>query len=190
MTYLLISDYIHKEKTVPKKVCKKVINITQSCEWTKHFWTDNYGNRVDVPSQEELEILHAKEEFESLLVPFIGEAIGKYCDKYSQYEISKGWNITSFSSIRLNRYREGTLMMPHVDHIKSLFDGKNKGIPILSIVGCLNDDYEGGELVFFEDHKVRLNCGDIVIFPSCFLFPHRVSTVTKGVRHSFVSWAW
>jgi hypothetical protein len=190
MTSLLISDYIHKEKNVPEEVCKKVIDITRLQEWTKHVWNDEYGSRVDVPNQKELEVLYAREEFESLLIPFVVEAIGKYCDKYSQYGTGNGWNITSFNPIRLNKYGKGTLMLPHVDHIKSMFDGKNKGIPVLSVVGCLNDDYEGGELVFFENHKIKLNCGDIVVFPSCFLFPHQVSTVTKGVRYSFVSWAW
>ena len=30
----------------------------------------------------------------------------------------------------------------HADHIHSMFDGEKKGIPILSVLGVLNDDYE------------------------------------------------
>ena len=81
-------------------------------------------------------------------------------------------------------------MRMHHDHIHSLFDGKERGIPVLSFVGNLNDDYEGGNLVFFGDYAVPLRAGDIVMFPSNFIYPHQVDEVTKSVRYSFVSWAW
>ena len=40
-------------------------------------------------------------------------------------------------------------MAEHCDHISSLFDGQIKGIPMLSVVGQLNDNFEGGEFVMF-----------------------------------------
>ena len=57
-------------------------------------------------------------------------------------------------------------MRKHSDHIKSLFEGDVRGIPVLSIIINFNDDYEGGDLVFWNDHKVDLGEGDIVVFPS------------------------
>ena len=48
----------------------------------------------------------------------------------------------------------------------------------------------GGELVFWKDKVVELKAGEIMIFPSNFLYPHEVRMVTKGTRYSFVSWAW
>ena len=41
-----------------------------------------------------------------------------------------------------------------------MIDHPNKpfpGIPILSIIGVLNDDYEGGEVEMFEDTKFSLS---------------------------------
>ena len=60
-------------------------------------------------------------------------------------------------------------------------------------MSCLLTDpseFEGGNLqVQTSDtpYDVKLEKGDIVIFPSYVL--HRVSPVTKGVRHSLVAWA-
>jgi predicted 2-oxoglutarate/Fe(II)-dependent dioxygenase YbiX len=54
----------------------------------------------------------------------------------------------------------------------------------------LNDDYEGGELVFWESETIKLKAGSIMIFPSNFMYPHKVMPVTKGTRYSYVSWAW
>ena len=79
-------------------------------------------------------------------------------------------------------------MALHCDHIHSLFDGERKGIPVLSVLGALNDDYEGGEFIMFDDYKIPLKTGDVVIFPSVFLYPHKVMPVTKGTRHSLVLW--
>ena len=99
-----------------------------------------------------------------------------------------GW--TGFTNIRFNRYRKGRLMTRHCDFIKDMFDGNRKGIPTLSIVGLLNDDFEGGEFVMFDNDIIKLKQGDVLIFPSTFMYPHKVSSIKKGVRDSFVSWVW
>ena len=99
-----------------------------------------------------------------------------------------GW--AGYSSVRYNRYSQDRKMAEHCDHIHSLFEGKRKGIPILSCLGVLNDDYEGGEFVMFEDFEIKLEQGDLLIFPSNFLYPHRVEPVKNGVRYSYISWTW
>ena len=80
--------------------------------------------------------------------------------------------------------------MPHCDHIHSLFDGERKGVPILSIVGALNNDYTGGEFIMWNEEKIELPAGSVMIFPSSFLYPHEVRPVITGTRYSFVQWVW
>ena len=79
-------------------------------------------------------------------------------------------------------------MEENCDHITSLF--KDGGIPILSIIIGLNDNYKGGEFIMFKDKEYKIESGDIIIFPSNFLYPHKVMPVTKGIRYSAVSWVW
>ena len=81
-------------------------------------------------------------------------------------------------------------MFEHCDHIHTLFEGDRKGVPTLSIIGMLNDDCEGGDLVFFQNKKNVLSAGEVVIFPSNFLYPHKVTPIKKGCRVTFVSWVW
>ena len=40
------------------------------------------------------------------------------------------------------------------------------------------------------DEKIDLSKGDIIIFPSNFMYPHKVEPVTKGTRYSYISWIW
>ena len=107
-------------------------------------------------------------------------------------ELKFSWfhSYQAFNEIRFNKYSLKTKMAEHCDHIHSMFDGSRKGIPILSIIGLLNDNYKGGGFIMCEDKKIELKAGDIVIFPSNFLFPHKVEPVTKGTRYSFVSWVY
>ena len=80
-------------------------------------------------------------------------------------------------------------MVDHCDHTHTLFKD-NVGIPILSLVCLLNNDFEGGEFIMFEDTDMNLNQGDLIIFPSIFLFPHRVNNLKKNTRYSFLSWVY
>lgn len=57
----------------------------------------------------------------------------------------------------------------------------------LSTVGCLNDEYEGGELVFPRQKiRYRLDKGDIIVFPGGLTHPHYVEPVTNGFRDVIV----
>ena len=51
----------------------------------------------------------------------------------------------------------------------------------------LNDDFEGADFMLCGE-KIDLKKGDILLFPSNFMYPHEVTETTKGTRYSFVAW--
>ena len=114
-------------------------------------------------------------------------AIGEY-QKNLNFDWWDTWN--GYSEVRFNRYTKTKKMALHCDHIHTIFDGERKGVPILSCLGGLNDNYTGGELVLFGDTIVELKQGELIIFPSSFLYPHKVKPVKKGTRYSYISWVW
>ena len=65
-----------------------------------------------------------------------------------------GWQ--GFTGVRFNKYKETRKMALHADHIHTMFDGERKGIPILSVLSTLNEDYKGGDFVLFDKHKIKL----------------------------------
>jgi predicted 2-oxoglutarate/Fe(II)-dependent dioxygenase YbiX len=79
-------------------------------------------------------------------------------------------------------------MKLHCDHIHDIFDGTRKGIPIMTLVGVLNDDYEGGDFLMWEKEKISIPTGSVLVFPSNFMYPHEVTSIKTGSRYSFVSW--
>ena len=63
----------------------------------------------------------------------------------------------------------------------------------VSVIINLNEDYEGGELLFTDQNnndvkKIHLKKGSIVFFPSNFLYPHGILPILKGTRYSIVAW--
>ena len=186
-----LRDLIHVERgIIPANLCEYLVEEIEKNEWRPHTWYNNVANSFGSEETMELDVQNITGEHQQLLTPFMIQAGAAYNAIYS-FQCERTQQIMNkFSAIRFNRYAPGQIMRQHHDHIHSLFDGNEKGIPVLSFILNLNDDYEGAELFFWDDHVVPLGKGDIIMFPSLFLFPHGVKEATKGKRYSAVSWAW
>ena len=123
---------------------------------------------------------------DALIIENLKDALSDYLTSF-KYNWFRGWQ--GYTGIKFNRYFPGQGMKEHWDNIHSIFDGEKKGIPILTCIGVLNDDYEGGDLMICQD-KIETKKGDLLIFPSSFMYPHEVMPVTEGVRYSWISWAY
>ena len=90
------------------------------------------------------------------------------------------------NQIDLLKYTPGGKYEIHTDHYT---DSPRH----LSIIINLNDNYEGGDLIFTDQKhneikRLKLSKGSIVFFPSNFMYPHSIQPITKGTRYSIVSW--
>ena len=189
-----LKDYIlHLNNWIPQNIIDKSLkDLKKDKTWVKHKY--HTSRNPDKPF-----IKNGKKELDMSLVENLTylkelhqltwKALEKYIviDKMGEKEFI-GWS--GFTQIRFNRYKKNQIMSKHVDHIHNIFEGEKKGIPILSIVCVLNDNYEGGEFIMFDDYEIKFKAGDLIVFPSVFLYPHLVKPITKGTRYSFVSWAY
>lgn len=167
-----------------KTLCSNTIaNLKDN--WQKHYFNNNVTNN-NTQYDDDLYMSYQSDAITNSLSNFINKCIVDYITNISDEPFS----VKDKTPIRFNRYEVGQKMKKHCDHIHTAFDGERKGIPTLTILGLLNDDFEGGDFLMFDGKKVELSAGDIIIFPSNFLYPHEVTSVTKGIRYSFVSWAY
>ena len=190
MKYKYVDDYIMVQNLMPIELCKSLIrdNSLPEKKWSRHAWHSYDQYASPQKGEEESDFMLGTREQFKMIEKYLLEALRKYQAKYSQEEGQTGslW-IRYISAVRFNRYKVGTQMQTHYDHIHTLFDGKYKGIPILSFIGLLNDNYQGGEVVC-RKKEIKLKRGDILLFPSNFIYTHRVKEITKGIRYSFVGW--
>jgi len=189
-----LSDFIYKINVVPHNICDEIVsNIEKIDGWYKHTYEQTGQNRsISFPS-DEFETIHSEKPERDLLLPFIENTLRSYNNfliennSFDSYNCYTG--ISSCSNIKFNRCRIHTKIHTHHDHIHELFGENNRSIPVVSVVGLLNDEFEGGEFVLFKDYNTNLKKGDILLFPSTFLYPHRVEKIKKGTRYSFATWA-
>ena len=189
-----LEDYIaYLPNFFDKKLCKqtvKELNKVNKKNWDEHKFYDpnDQGKLFTRSGQHELSVLYTNKISTSETIEIkVKEAIFAYIKHYN-FPWFQG--ISGYTKIRYNKYSKNKKMAEHCDHINSIFDGTRKGIPTLTVLGFLNNDYKGGELVMFQDKVLNVETGSVLIFPSLFLYPHKVDPVKKGTRYSFVSWVW
>ena len=184
-----IENYIYVKNHLPIELCKALIDECNKKKWEKHTWYDYGKDKLGSKPEKELEVMPCTEEQQAHIAPHLVKALKEYQIKHTWpgENTQPPW-LTKFSPIRFNKYEVGNMMREHYDHIQSIFDGKLKGVPIVSIVANLNDDYEGAAF-YCRGKEIPLKTGDILLFPSNFMYPHKVGEATKGTRYSFVCWA-
>lgn len=169
-------------------VCDTTVKDLEKVNWSKHLFYNNNSDTLHAKSgDKELDISYDMVSTNNQIMKRIWDSYLEYVKEFN-FDWFQGWS--GHTLVRYNRYLENRVMAKHCDHINDIFDGTRKGIPVLTSLGALNDDYEGGEFVMFDDDVIEIKKGSIIVFPSNFLYPHKIEPVTKGIRYSYVSWAW
>lgn len=103
------------------------------------------------------------------------QAVRDYTQRYNIGEL-RYWEATNYV-----KYGPGQHFQEHHDH------GYSYNC-VVSLVAFPNDDYEGGELAFsIQGVTVKAKAGDLYVFPSNFMYPHRAMPVTSGTKYSMVT---
>lgn len=192
-----LEDYIyHKKNFLNKTYCEDVVQELNIAKWKYHEWynvttgdfysiknnpmtlKDSYGY-TDITKKIDDVVNSITDKMHPIILDYIN---------YLNFKWFNNWQ--GYTSIKLFQYSPEQEMNSHWDNVRDIFDGERKGVPIFSIVGALNNDYSGGEFIMFDDYKIEIKQGDVILFPSTFLYPHKVSPVTEGIRYSYVSWGW
>lgn len=105
------------------------------------------------------------------------QCLTDYVDKYGM-EV-KDFNYDAWNILK---YGVGQKFDSHID------DGP-KAPKVISIIAYLNDDYTGGEIEYKNiNFSYKPSAGDVIIFPSNYIYRHEVKPVESGIRYSIVNW--
>lgn len=177
---------------ITKEQGQKYIEILESSlnGQTQYRWSDA---QVTNSSEADLEARNAKDfkfnsqglgprtEENSKLYDMheqIFRAVKACVDDYGHYW---GVGIMSYEAFNFVKYEgAGTHFKIHADHGPTY-------VTTVSIVVYLNNDYEGGEIWFprFE-LSIKPKAGDIVVFPSTYVYEHASQDMISGTKYSVV----
>jgi predicted 2-oxoglutarate/Fe(II)-dependent dioxygenase YbiX len=185
--YNRLSSYISViEDVVSLDFCDDIINLYEDSPLWKAATI--IGDRLD-PTSRNVDTINisfadvndtnyeeVRKQIDNDLFTCVQKAIQSYSEMMPHLVIQED------TGYELLRYKTGQFYKEHTDNFP--------GIP--RIVSCslvLNDDFEGGEFAFFGGTiRYAPKKGSALMFPSNFLYPHQIMPVTKGTRHSIITW--
>ena len=183
-----LENYIHVENdAIPTEFCDEIIREYENSD----DWVPGTVNDYNIAQSRKCEAVYlstdpvieknqeVRKNIDDRLFRVVNDSLEKYMKKYN----ALGYiNVEGDSGYILLRYKTGDYVREHVD--TSAAQHRTLSCSII-----LNDDYEGGEIAFFNG-KVRpfLKKGDMLIFPSGFTYPHQVLPVTSGTRYAIITW--
>ena len=183
-----LEDFIHVEKNaISDELCKQIIEeYNDSDDWKPGTINDYEVNEyrkcevVYLSLDETLEKnLETRNKIDEKIFNIITNNLQKYLKKYDSFGYVQ---ISEDTGYMLLRYKTG-------DYVKKHVDTSSDQHRTLSCSLILTDDYEGGEITFFDGEiKPNLKRGDLLIFPSSFTYPHQVLPVKFGTRYSIITW--
>jgi|TARA_A100000172_G_C2987023_1_gene91445 PKHD-type hydroxylase len=170
-----LNSYAYSEKVFTKEECKKIIKIAKE----KGLIKGNTRGKTNIRLGD-ITWLYASDDLKWVFKK-ITDVVLFLNNKYFNFDIfglNEGLQFTNYKAPS-DKYGK------HVDRALNILVRK------LSLSIQLTDpkDYEGGELILYEDEnglEMSKEQGTLILFPSFIM--HEVKPVTKGERNSLVSW--
>jgi hypothetical protein len=182
-----LSYFVYKRQILSKEECSQII------EWSEK----NLDLEESTIGQNQTDKLIRKSKTNTipddspcldLLLQKFNQSFMEYCEEYLEdsYFISLQEATQDgylFEPLQYTKYDKDDYYRWHTDQGSDI----HSICRIVSFVLYLNDEFEGGGTEFpFETYKC--NPGEVLIFPSNFLFPHCGQKVNSGTKRIITSW--
>ncbi len=178
-----LSDYIHYfENILNLSVCDQIVNDSTK----KEFVPAPTGTKTNKNNYRNCYTKPLNKKYDSIIFKAVGNVLLKYQEKHNFFKYNfltnDSMQDTGYTHLLYKGDEKGEYKI-HIDH----YDVHPR---VLSISLILTDNYEGGDFCFFEKNNffVKKKKGSAIVFPSNFCFPHAVTPVLGGDRHSIVTW--
>lgn len=177
-----LKEFIRVYKNlIPKDFCDLILKEYQDGSWVSTNDSANTRTCFTIPlSVEDIwkqGNYDKRKQIDHTLFEYTKTIVNSYASEFKYFICDQD------SGYDLLRYSEGEYCSEHID---SSYVQEYRS---LSCSILLNDDYEGGEFCFFNEQlKYTLKKGSALMFPSNYMYPHKVLPVTRGVRYSIITW--
>lgn len=181
-----LSYFVYTTDCLTKSECDEIIEHSEN---NHNFEESKVGNSVeDYSIRKSKTFKISNENHIELLLDRLNDCFLKYCEDHLE---DLYWSAVqrstidgyTFEPLQYTKYDIGNYYNWHVDQ-----GSDTRTIcRLLSFVLYLNDDFEGG-CTEFAFEKYKPNAGQVLIFPSNFLFPHCGTKVHSGTKKIITTW--
>lgn len=171
-------------KVIPSKACEKIIQ----------YFDNDYihaatigGLDKDIRNCVSRTLLKPKSFGQRIISNYVQSIFYQIANTYSNQH--GNFTVNKISQLDLLKYESNKYKAGYDFHHDF---GESVTERHISISVNLNNSFKGGEFVFdtrdgnFEQYVQ--NTGDAIVFPSNFMFPHKVNKITEGTRYALIGW--
>lgn len=183
--YLDMEDYVKVYSNVlSSETCKKLSLLIEEYPSKIRFCDDlnnliRSGEFVDMRKNKKFDLY-----VRNIIDQILKDIIKRYCQDVKSFYYSYGDSLDHYNYHALKYGKNDNFKMHH-DHYAETINYSR----LLTVCVYLNDDYEGGELEFPSIKKTfRFKTGDVIVFPSNWMFYHGVNPIISGNRYSITIW--
>jgi len=99
-----------------------------------------------------------------------------------------GGNPITYSTLQIQKYSKNKGKYTYHDDEDTRWEKKDKRV--LTYIWYLNNVDVGGETEIWDSHKITPECGKLLLFPSCWTFPHRGNVPISGDKYILTGWVY
>jgi len=157
-------------------VCDELITLFEESKHKERLRSDGYPNWTNLY----LETYHP--EVHTRFKDMYRDIAHKYQEWVGEYR-------NYFNTDAKHSYFEETNIKKYVggsdDVYKTHADGSSFDVcdRFLAFLFYLNDDFEGGETIFYPEYVIKPKKGSVLIFPPYWMFPHEGTPVITGEKY-------
>lgn len=185
---VVYSDVI-EDKILPKDIEEGMLSA--KIKWDQAKVTDNNGIDVDTKIRDAMAIYvpykdQTVPDFLTIKDAFYSSLSNAFLDSFSKLE-KDYMEEYCFKTVSHDEY--GILKYGLGQHVTNHIDDDQINHRRLSSVYYVNDDYEGGEIIFPRFNIMyKPQANELLLFPSTYVYNHTVLPVKNGTRYAVVSW--
>ena len=188
-----LENYIeYYQNLVPIDLCKQIIdeysnskNLEEAAIVEGMYKDERNCLTLNMSSDHIISKSLHRKDMDTKLYNYINEGYTRYTLGLPQGTYSGCAQFADDTGYEFLQYNKYGKFREHTDNYR----GSNRA---LSVSLLLNDEFQGGEFVFFAGEKnqkvIKQTPGSVLFFPSNFLYPHQVMPIYEGTRYSVVSW--
>ncbi len=177
-----LTDYIFKKNIFPFNLCDEIVREYSN----ENFFRRN--NSIGTRNLGEINLSdyglinkknsYTRKKIENDIFNNIGNCIEEYVEM-TQYHLP----IKEDVGYSMRKMVQGDYYGKHDDQAIGIDTTK------LTITIVINDEFKGGNFTFFDEEIIyEFKKGDVIMFPSNFMYPHSVQPITEGVRYNLTTW--
>tara|TARA_R100001509_G_scaffold150327_1_gene109184 strand:- start:452 stop:1003 length:552 start_codon:yes stop_codon:yes gene_type:complete len=170
-----VLDFVLKiDNVLPNETCDELIKLFEESHYKSKLKKGGYPNWTN------LWICEYHPEVEQKLQNVYTAIVNSYQKWLGEYGNYFSARVFEFEGTNMKKYVGGTddMYKRHAD-VGSI----NTSQRFLAMLFYLNDDFEGGETIFYPEMSIRPKKGSVVVFPPYWIFPHEGTPVITGEKY-------